>query len=65
MKNQRKHWTEHDLSKTSYGSHKYGIGVYRFDQNYERIEFWLDYEWATDEEKEKYEKYLKENNWEK
>lgn len=60
----RKQWYDYPIEETSYGHHKYGIGVYRFDPiTYEAIEFWLDWESATPEEKQEYKEYLLQNGW--
>jgi hypothetical protein len=62
---ERKHWSCYPTETTSYGNHKYGIGVYRFDKNFRRIEFWLDYESAMPDEIKRYEIYLKKHGWRK
>ena len=55
-----------DVNETVYGTHKYGMGVYRFDiETYEPLEYWLDYQISTPEEVKRYEQYLDENGWTK
>lgn len=55
----RKHWSEYSTERTQYGLHRLGIGVYRVDKNYKPIEWWLDWESATQDEIKRYRKYLR------
>jgi hypothetical protein len=54
-KKKRKHWLYYPSNETSYGSHKYGFGVYLLSGK----DYWLDWESATDSEKKIYRAYLK------
>lgn len=56
--------SHHTYDHIGYGFHKYGIGPYRYDpRTYAAVEWWLDYELATESEIKKYQKYLDENGW--
>jgi hypothetical protein len=56
----RKHWSEYPIDETCYGQHKYGFGVYHLQGK----DYWLDWESATDYEKQKYREYLKSKGYE-
>lgn len=56
----RKHWMEYPSDETCYGKHKYGIGVYHL----QKLDYWLDWECATEHEKQKYRDYLKSKGYE-
>ena len=61
--NKRKNFDEYPAERIAYGKHPYGIGAYRFDHDFKPVEFWLDYEVATDKEKQLYREYLEANGW--
>lgn len=54
-KKERKHWLQYPSEEILYGSHKYGFGCH----HQSGLDYWLDWESATDHEKEKYKEYLK------
>jgi hypothetical protein len=57
-----KSWNDYPIEEIIYGLHKYGIGPYRFDPKtgLNTGEYWQDVEQCTEEEKERYKKYLED-----
>lgn len=60
----RKSWAAYPKDTILYGFHKFGIGVYRFSKKTgKQLEWWIDYEGATDNEIRRYNEYLRSKGW--